>query len=72
MKTTIDKNASLEKLNKNVSKNIICFHNVLVFINLFYSVGLRHMFISKVILVMGGLCIEEVAIAFMHANKHQI
>jgi len=43
-----------------------------VFHNLFYSVGLRHLFISKFLPLMGKLCIEELDIAFIHASAYQI
>jgi len=51
IKTSFDKKKQVLK-NKNFSKSIFSF-NVLVFNNLFYSLGLRHMFISKVLPAMG-------------------
>jgi len=45
---------------------------MLVFNNLFYSVGLRHLFTSKFLPLMGKLCIEELDIAFIHASRYQI
>jgi len=36
---------------------------------MFNSVGLRHKFMSRNFLVMGVQCIEELDIAFMHANS---
>jgi len=38
-----------------------------IFNNLFYSAGLRHLFASKFLPLMGKLCIEELDIAFIHA-----
>jgi len=43
-----------------------------VFNNLFYSVGLRHLFASKFLPLMGKLCIEELDISFVHASTYQI
>ena len=43
-----------------------------VFNNLFYSVGLRHLFtLSKFIPLMGKPRIEELDIAFIHASTYQ-
>jgi len=35
-------------------------------------VGLRHLFASKFLPLMGELCIEELDIAFVHASTYQI
>jgi len=43
---------------------------VLIFNNLFYSVDLRHVFVSKFLPVIG--CIEKLDIAFILANAYQI
>jgi len=43
---------------------------VLIFNNLFYSVDLRHVFVSKFLSVMG--CIEKLDTAFIHANAYKI
>jgi len=43
-----------------------------VFNNLFYSVGLRHLFTRKFLPLMGELCIEEFDIPFIHASTYQI
>jgi len=45
---------------------------MLVFNNLFYSVGLRHLFTSKFLPLVGKLCIGELDIAFIRASTYQI
>jgi len=42
------------------------------FNNLFHSVGLRHLFTSKFLPLMGKLRIEELDITFIHASTCQI
>jgi len=43
-----------------------------VFNNLFYSVGLRHLFASKLLPLMGKLRTKELDIAFIYASTYQI
>jgi len=45
---------------------------MLSFNHLFYSVGLKHLFISKFLPLMSSLCIKELNIAFIHASTYQI
>jgi len=42
------------------------------FSNIFYSVGLRHLFTSKFLPLIGKPCIEELDIACFHASTYQI
>jgi len=39
---------------------------------LFYSVGLRHLFASKMLPLMGKVCTKELDIAFIHTSTYQI
>jgi len=53
VKTSVDNKNKFRIIKLKIFERVSFAYNVLVFDNLFYSVGLRHMFISEILLVKG-------------------
>jgi len=53
VKTIVSKKIKIRNIKLKIIQTVLFVFNVLVFNNCFCSVGLQHMFISKILLVMG-------------------